>query len=172
MTAPPAEIGFSLGGNLGDRLAFLKAARDALAATPGARLAAQSPVYETEPVGVRPEHRDRWYLNAVVILAGAPAPEFWLRRAAEIETALGRVRGADRYAPRTIDVDLLFCGPVRTASPELTVPHPRWMRRRFVLQPLADIRPGLRLPGAETTVRECLAALPADETVTRFSGTW
>lgn len=173
MNAPaPVEIGFSLGGNLGDRLACLRAARDALAATPGARLAAQSPVYETEPVGVKPEHRNRWYLNAVVILTGAPDPEFWLRRAAEIEAALGRVRGDDRYAPRTIDIDLLFCGAARSARAGLTVPHPRWAQRRFVLRPLADLRPDLRLPGTAATIREQLAALPPGETVTHLAGAW
>ena len=70
------EAGFSLGSNLGDRLGYLRAARDRLAAVPGARLAAQSPVYETEPVGVKPEHRHLKYLNAVVIVAA-----WWLMSA-------------------------------------------------------------------------------------------
>lgn len=173
MNAPLREAGFSLGSNLGDRLANLRAARTALAGTPGARLLASAPVYETEPVGVRPEHRHLKFLNTVVILEAPLDADAWLARIREIETALGRVRTADRYAPRGVDVDLLYCGELTIEEPHLTVPHPKWAERRFVLQPLADVRPNLRLPGCEGVVSEALAALddsPAD--VRRLLETW
>jgi 2-amino-4-hydroxy-6-hydroxymethyldihydropteridine diphosphokinase len=158
-TPSAIESGFSLGSNLGDRLAWLRAARDALAAAPGARILAQSPVYETEPVGVKPEHRGLKYLNAVVIVGGPLAARAWMDEVARIEAALGRVRGPDRYAPRTIDIDLLYCGDAWIDGGGLTVPHPRWSQRRFVVQPLADIRPALRLPGATADVAGILDLL-------------
>ncbi len=167
------EAGFSLGSNLGDRLAFLRSARDALAAVPGVRLAAQSPVYETEPVGVKPEHRALKYLNSVVIVAGTLDARAWLAELARIETALGRVRGPDRYAPRTIDIDLLYCGDEWIDRGGLTVPHPRWAKRRFVVQPLADIRPALRLPGTPGTVADILATLEEPASDLRvFADNW
>jgi len=153
------EAGFSLGSNLGDRLAHLRAARAARAATAGARLLASAPVYETEPVGVRPEYRHLKFLNTVVILEAPLDAAAWLERIHEIEAALGRVRTADRYAPREVDVDLLYCGELAVETRDLTVPHPKWAARRFVVQPLADVRPALRLPGHVGTVREALDAL-------------
>ena len=167
------EAGFCLGSNLGDRLALLREARDRLAATPGATLVAQSPVYETDPVGVRPEYARLKYLNAVVLLAADLDARAWLRRAADIETELGRVRTEDRFAPRTMDVDLLYHGEDRMDDGGLTVPHPRWARRLFVVRPLADVRPDLRMPGDPLTVRERLAALAAaPEKVVLFAASW
>ncbi len=174
MNSPVAiESGFSLGSNLGDRLAWLRVARDALAAAPGARILAQSPVYETEPVGVKPEHRGLKYLNAVVIVGGPFAARAWMDELARIEAALGRVRGPDRYAPRTIDIDLLYCGDAWIDGGGLTVPHPRWSQRRFVVQPLADVRPALRLPGAAASVTEILGCLtePASD-LRMFAREW
>lgn len=167
------EAGFSLGSNLGDRLGYLRAARDRLAAVPGARLAAQSPVYETEPVGVKPEHRHLKYLNAVVIVAADLDAAGWLERLDAIERELGRVRTDDRYAPRTADIDLIYHGDSAVDGGGLVVPHPRWMQRRFVVQPLADVRPALVLPGAGRSVREVLAALTdAPESVGLFAREW
>jgi len=157
----PVEIGFSLGSNLGDRLGYLRAMRDRLRAAAAGALE-QSPVYETAPVGVRPEHQHLSYLNAVVIARGPADPEMWRRCAAAIEDALGRVRTADRYAPRTADVDVLFVGAAERADPQLRLPHPRWLERRFVVQPLADLRPRLRLPGDLRPVADVLAALPPE----------
>lgn len=167
------EVGFCLGSNLGDRLARLRVARDRLAATAGAALLAQSAVYETEPVGVRPEYRHLDYLNAVVILAADLDARQWLERIRAIEAELGRVRTADRYAPRTIDIDLLYRGADCFDDGDLTVPHPRWMERLFVVRPLADVRPDLRLPGAPRSVGEQLAALAgAAEKVRLFAAAW
>lgn len=163
------EIGLSLGSNLGDRLANLRAARDGVCRLPGVALVAQAPVYETEPVGVKPEYAHLKFLNTVLILLSErPAAE--LQRAfAEMEVSLGRVRGADRFAPRGIDIDVLFAGDLWMETDQLTLPHPRWARRRFVVQPLADVRPDLVLPGADRPVREVLAGLPPGEDVAIFA---
>ncbi len=170
--APSTEYGFSLGSNLGDRLAHLAAARDALAALPGLDLVAQSAAYETSPVGVKPEHEDKPFLNSVVILRGTLSVAEVMAALGRIETELGRERGGDRFAPRTVDVDLLYAGDQIIDSGGVTVPHPRWAKRRFVVQPLADLRPDLVLPGAGLPVRALLDTLPPGETATVFAAVW
>lgn len=166
------EIGFSLGSNLGNRLRNLAAARNRLLAYPEARLLAQSAVYETEPVGVRPEYTHLRFLNAVLIINSGLPVEPWLVRLGEVEQALSRVRTADRYAPRTIDIDILYAGNSCIDSGGLVVPHPRWAQRRFVVAPLAEVRPGLILPGAGRTVQSVLASLPPGEACTRLASDW
>jgi 2-amino-4-hydroxy-6-hydroxymethyldihydropteridine diphosphokinase len=86
-----------------------------------------------------------------------------LEKTRSIEIRLGRLRGSERNAPRTIDIDLLYLGEETLDHPELTLPHPRIAERRFVLQPLADIRPELVLPGRQRSVSEMLAHLVTDE---------
>jgi 2-amino-4-hydroxy-6-hydroxymethyldihydropteridine diphosphokinase len=166
--APTAEVGLSLGSNLGDRLACLCRARDAICALSGICLRAQSPVYETEPVGVRPAYRELAYLNAVLILDSDRVPEELAEALHAIESRLGRVRTADRFSPRVIDIDLLYVGDVCSERNDLTLPHPRWAERRFVVQPLADVRPDLILPGSGRRVRNILATLPPHPTVRPF----
>jgi 2-amino-4-hydroxy-6-hydroxymethyldihydropteridine diphosphokinase len=145
---------FALGSNQGDRLAMLQGALDALAATPGLRLVAVSPVYETEPVG-GPEQDD--YLNAVVICEGSQRPRDLLARAQQIEEAAGRVRDV-RWGPRTLDVDLVAVDGVTVDEPDLTVPHPRARERGFVLVPWRDVDPTAELPDAGP-VADLLAGL-------------
>lgn len=164
------EVGLSLGSNMGDRMHYLRAAVDAIACTPNVSIAATSPVYETEPVGVKQQYRDMPYYNAALILETTLPPNAISAIIHAIEDDLGRVRENDRFAPRTIDIDILFAGSTISADPSLTLPHPRWAQRRFVLQPLADIRPNLRIPGSNRTVVEHLAALPlGTETVCRLA---
>lgn len=166
------ETGFSLGSNLGDRLANLRAARQRLAVLPGVRELTAAPIYETEPVGVKPEHRHLAFLNTVVILEGDFSPADWRRLTAQIEDDLGRVRSTDRFAPRTLDIDVLYVGDHCVDASGLTIPHPRWMLRRFVLQPLADVRPHLILPGSDRTVFQTLEHLPPGEAVKKICETW
>lgn len=166
------EFGISLGSNLGDRLAHLRAARAHVAALPGVRETACSPVYETEPVQVRPEHRDKPYLNAVIIVDAPLEPAALAESLHAIEAAMGRVRSADRNAPRPIDLDVLYAGTLTSAEPSLTLPHPRWAERRFVVQPLADVRPALCLPGRRETVAGLLLSLPPHPDVVLFSRSW
>ncbi len=161
-TTENMEVGLSIGGNIGDRLAHLRNAVEAIAKIPGVRLIEVSPVYETEPVGVKPEYRDMAYLNAVVItMSTLPLPNL-SEAIHEIEEKLGRTRTDDRYAPRTIDIDILYAEDTVYTDKNLTLPHPRWTKRRFVLQPLADVRPDLHIPGSNQSVSEHLAALPQD----------
>ncbi len=163
------EIGLSLGSNLGDRLATLRNAVTRIGNLPGIRLVAAAPLYETDPVDTRPEYASLRYLNTVIII-NAPDP-CDLRNLSDnlhaIETALGRVRSSDRNAPRTLDIDVLYAGTLARTDGILDLPHPRWAQRRFVVQPLADVRPALQLPGQTQTVAAILAALPATS-INRF----
>ena len=153
------EFGLGFGSNLGDRARHLRAAAARVLETADARLVAKSSIYETEPVDVRGEHSDKPFLNAVMIIESAVPAHDWLRHLNRIETELGRVRGEDKNAPRLIDIDILYAGGTCVDSGGLTVPHPRWARRRFVLAPLAEVRGDMRLPGQAASVREILDAL-------------
>jgi 2-amino-4-hydroxy-6-hydroxymethyldihydropteridine diphosphokinase len=167
------ETGFSLGSNLGDRLAHLSEARRRILTLPGVRCVAQSPVYETEPVGVKPEYRHLKFLNAVLVVESEQAPAWWLTALRRLEEDMGRNRTEDRYAPRPVDVDILYVGQERIRDPgRLEIPHPRWTIRRFVVQPLADVRPDLVLPGETLTVRERLSRLPDTEKIEKFAEAW
>lgn len=137
----------SLGSNLGDRAAHLRAAVAGL----GAALRVASGVYETPPWG---DEDQPPYLNAVVIVEDPDAgPRDWLDRARALERAAGRVRDPDRrFGPRSLDVDVIgvWTGdgePVLSDDPELTLPHPRAHLRAFVLRPWIDVEPYGRLPG-------------------------
>lgn len=166
------ETGVSLGSNLNDRLAALRAARDRIVALPHTRCVALSPVYETEPVGVKPEYAHLFFLNAVVVCETAMSLREWFFQLRAIEQELGRTRDADRYAPRVIDIDLLYYGAELRSENDLVVPHRQWNTRRFVVQPLADVRPDLVLPGESRTVREILAALPTKPAVKLLTKEW
>jgi 2-amino-4-hydroxy-6-hydroxymethyldihydropteridine diphosphokinase len=166
------ETAFSLGANLGDRLSVLSRAKNRLLEVEGVRLVAASPVYETDPVGVRPEYADLRYLNAVLVVESPLTAGAWLPEVHRIETGLGRVRTEDRFAPRVIDIDILYCGESCVKQGGLVVPHPRWADRRFVVQPLADVRPDLTFPGSRKTVREVLDSLPEGEKVQLFARDW
>lgn len=166
------EFGISLGSNMGLRLRNLRAARRALAAVPGVEVVACSPVYETEPVGVPGVFRRHRFLNAVVIVSGPFAPERLLTALRRIERALGRPARHPKNTPRTIDLDLLYAGRQRRRSRRLTLPHPRWAQRRFVVRPLADVRPQLKLPGCGSTVRAALLPLPKKPKVVLLHRKW
>ena len=153
------ETGVSLGSNLGDRLAHLRRGAAGLAALPGARLLARSRVYETDPMDVPAAYRALPFLNAVVVLDWAGSAHDLLRAAKALEAAEGRRRG-ERNGPRPLDLDLIYADGLRMDEDGLTLPHPRTLERRFVLEPLADVRPELVLPGAGKTVCQALAALP------------
>jgi 2-amino-4-hydroxy-6-hydroxymethyldihydropteridine diphosphokinase len=134
-----------IGSNLGEPERQIAAALEQLAAEEGIELVAVSTLRQTEPVG---------YLDQPNFLNGAaqletelPAGEL-LERLLAIEARLGRVRGeGPRFGPRTIDLDLLLYGDETIDEPGLTVPHPRLAERRFVLEPLAELAPGLEIPG-------------------------
>ena len=133
----------SLGSNLGDRRAYLRAAVDALGRGPKIKLLGVSKVYETAPVEVEDEQPD--YLNCVVELAcGVSAVEL-LRYCEGVEAALGRERKGEK-APRTVDIDVLLFGQEVVEEPEFGIPH-RGVMRAFNLKGLADLDPDLHIPG-------------------------
>ncbi len=129
----------ALGSNLGDRLAYLQRAVDAMADVPGVRVVSVSHVYETAPVGGPPQDA---YLNAVVAIDTDLDPPALLTLAQGVERDAHRVR-AERWGPRTLDVDILVYADLRIDTPELVVPHPRIWERGFVLAPLRDVAPDL-----------------------------
>lgn len=136
-----ARIGISLGSNLGDRLAHLREAVDRLGPVREGGHLLRSPVYETEPVDCPPGSGS--FYNAVVEIESSLAPLELLAFTQSIERALGRPAVRDRNAPRTIDLDLLYCDQLVLDEPDLVLPHPRMRQRAFVVLPLAAIRPDL-----------------------------
>jgi 2-amino-4-hydroxy-6-hydroxymethyldihydropteridine diphosphokinase len=134
----------ALGSNLGDRLAHLQAAVDDLAGAADIRVDALSRVYETAPVGGPPQDP---YLNAVVAVDTDLDPYALLGLAQELERNAHRVR-AERFGPRTLDVDVLLYDDLVLDDPDLVLPHPRMWERGFVLAPLRDVAPQLVDAGA------------------------
>jgi 2-amino-4-hydroxy-6-hydroxymethyldihydropteridine diphosphokinase len=166
------EIGFSLGSNMHNRKRLLMQAKTLLLSAPRTHFVEQSPIYETTPVDVNPEYKDMPYLNSVVILESELPLESWLSYIGKIETNLGRMRTEDRNAPRPIDIDIIYAGDEIIDGGGLEVPHPRWAQRRFVVQPLCDVRPRLVIPETHKPVSEILSALPKDEGLGVFDERW
>jgi 2-amino-4-hydroxy-6-hydroxymethyldihydropteridine diphosphokinase len=132
----------ALGSNLGDRLETLQRAVDLLDARPRIDVVRSSRVYETDPVGP-PQPA---YLNAVIEVRTDLEPDELLKETQAVEDELGRVR-AERWGPRTIDVDVLTFDERTIDEPELVVPHPRMHERGFVLVPLGELETDPMLPG-------------------------
>jgi 2-amino-4-hydroxy-6-hydroxymethyldihydropteridine diphosphokinase len=132
----------ALGSNLGDRLETLQRAVDLLAQREGIEVVRSSRVYETDPVG--PEQPD--YLNAVIEISTTLDPRELLGSALEVEAQLGRVR-AERWGPRTLDVDVLTYDEREIDEPDLELPHPRMHERAFVFVPLGELTADPMLPG-------------------------
>jgi 2-amino-4-hydroxy-6-hydroxymethyldihydropteridine diphosphokinase len=136
-----------LGSNLGDREGTIRAAVAALAQEDGIEVGAVSRLRDTEPVGVGGQPR---FLNGALALDTSLGPRELLERLLAVEQRFGRVRVAGEHGPRTLDLDLLLYGDEEIDEPGLAVPHPRLHERRFVLEPLAELAPGLVLPGRGT----------------------
>ena len=151
------EAVLGLGGNLGEVRANLDRAVDLLCADGQAKLRAQSSDFRTPPWGVEDQPA---FINRCVILETDLAPRALLERALAVEPQLGRDRARERrWGPRAIDIDLLSYGAVVIDEPGLTLPHPRWAQRAFVLVPLAEIAPERVIGGV--AVREALARVDA-----------
>ena len=133
-----------IGSNLGERDVTIREALDLLAADPELEVEAVSEIRETDPIGVVDQPR---FLNAAIRLTTELSPGLLLERLLAVEQQLGRARTGERYGPRTIDLDLLLYGDEIVDEPGLRVPHPRLAERRFVLEPLAELDPGLVVPG-------------------------
>ena len=152
----------SLGSNLGDRAANLRAALAQLDVA--GKLLAVSALYETQPVDVPDQP---WFLNCVAAIETEKTPRELLQLALKVEAAMGRLRMRNK-GPRNIDIDIVLFGYRVVDEPGLKIPHPALQQRRFVLEPLVEIAPEVRHPGLGKTARELLADLPAGQTVRRL----
>jgi 2-amino-4-hydroxy-6-hydroxymethyldihydropteridine diphosphokinase len=165
------RAGLALGSNVGDRLENLRSARRAIAALPGvSRPILVSPIYETAPVDCEAGAENFW--NAVIEIGFKGNPADLLRETKAIEDALGRPPDHPRNVSRTLDIDLLYAGESAFATDALQLPHPRMFTRRFVLEPLAEIRPDLVLPGQTETVRQLLAQTQGSAKVVALPEQW
>jgi len=151
----------SLGSNLGDRQANLRAALDGLVEL--GTVQAVSSFYETEPVGLTAQP---WFLNCAVKLDTEKMPRQLIAGVLNLEREMGRQR-KQKNGPRIIDIDILLFGTSVIEAVGLTVPHPRLHERRFVLEPLAEIAPEVRHPVLKRTVRELRDSLSPGQTVRR-----
>jgi 2-amino-4-hydroxy-6-hydroxymethyldihydropteridine diphosphokinase len=140
--ATEERVFVGLGANLGDARATLERAMGALGALAGTRVVARSRLYRSAPVDAAGPD----FVNAVAELCTALEPEPLLAALQALERQAGRERPYWN-APRTLDLDLLLHGSRRLSTPALTLPHPRLHERAFVLRPLAELAPGLQLPG-------------------------
>ena len=140
------QVYIAVGSNLGEPLEQAHQAITALNAIPGSRVAATSSIYRTRPLGPQDQPD---YLNLVVLLETALEPEALLNFTQKIELDLGRVRKAERWGPRTLDLDIMLFGQRVINTPRLTVPHYGLKEREFMLYPLNDIAPNLIFPDGE-----------------------
>jgi 2-amino-4-hydroxy-6-hydroxymethyldihydropteridine diphosphokinase len=152
----------SLGSNLGDRAANLRAAVAHMDVA--GCLLAVSALYETQPVDVPDQP---WFLNCVAAIATDKTPRELLQLALRVEAVMGRLRMRDKGA-RKIDIDVVLFGDRVVDEPGMKIPHPSMHRRRFVLEPLVEIAPEARHPKLGKTARELLAELPNGQMVRRL----
>jgi 2-amino-4-hydroxy-6-hydroxymethyldihydropteridine diphosphokinase len=153
----------SLGSNIGDRASNLQSAIEKISTL--GEVISQSSLYETEPVEVSGHP---WYLNCAVALKTEKMPKQLMSALLAIEQDMGRRRSQEKM-PRKIDIDILLFGNSVIQSKELTVPHPEMHRRRFVLEPLAEIAAEVRHPVLKRTIGELLNALPAGQAVRKIT---
>lgn len=174
MTSPldAATTYVALGANTGDRLAQLRQAVEHMSAQPALNVMGTSPVYESEAHTLDPDESAPAFLNAVARVRTALEPLDLLHTCQHIEAKVGRTRGASvpRWAPRPLDLDILTMGRHTVDTPQLTLPHPRLGKRRFVLQPWCDLAPNLYVPPPfDATVQQLLNQCSDDAVLRRTS---
>ncbi len=164
-------FGIAIGTNLGDRETNLLRGLALLIERTQPAVIIAGNLYETEPVDCEPGTQA--FLNSVIEIEAACTPQEMHGHLQAIEQVMGRPAVREKNSPRTLDLDLLYAGDYVSDDPVLIVPHPRLHLRRFVLRPLADIRPDLVLPGHTLSIAEHLAALLDDpESVRLIKKAW
>lgn len=158
-----------LGSNLGNRLAFLRGGRDTLINQPEIKLIQTSGVYETEAVGGPPDNP--CFLNAVLQVQTSLDPHQLLEACLAVEDEFGRSRPV-RWAPRTLDIDILFYADQVVCEEHLIIPHPRLQERAFVLAPLLEIAPNLKHPQLDQTITELAAGRAGITELVPLRTTW
>ena len=153
---PLRKVVYSIGSNLGDRLGNLQGAVDALRDTPDVMIVDVSSVYETEALGGPPDSPR--FLNLIVVGESTLDPRTLLDRALAIEDAFGRRRTGERWAPRTLDMDLIMVGNTKRDQDDLKLPHPLAHERGFVLVPWQEVDPTAELPGKGSISKLAAAA--------------
>ena len=146
----------SVGSNLGHKLENCRTGIAALTNSAQVRLIDQSPVYRTEPV----DYQDQdWFVNYAVKIRTGLEPLDLLKLIHSIEHTAGRVRDSIRFGPRTLDLDIILFDDLVLEESNLTIPHPRMHKRRFVLKPICDIDPDINHPVLQQTMRSLLTNL-------------
>ena len=153
-----------IGGNMGNRLANLKAAREAIQARVGT-IAAASALYETAALGLQEQPP---FLNQALQVQTFSKPHALLQALLQVEQSLGRIR-EKKYGPRLIDIDILLYGDLVLDTPDLTIPHPEIQNRRFALTCLADIAAGVVHPLFQKTILQLLHECADPLAVHKFS---
>ena len=156
------HVYLSLGSNVGDRKRNLETAITALGAL--GKVVALSSFYETEPVEFTAQP---WFLNCALVLQTTKMPRQLLRALLDLEGKMGRRRTLKK-GPRTIDIDILLFGDSIVEADGLTIPHPAFHERRFVLEPLAEIAPQVLHPALRKTIQELRDALPPGQVVKKL----
>jgi 2-amino-4-hydroxy-6-hydroxymethyldihydropteridine diphosphokinase len=158
-------IYLGLGSNLGDRMGYFREAIHALDQS-GVAVLRTASVYETTPIGA--PTGSPMFLNTALEARYSASPGQLIQTCLEIERVAGRVR-AEPNAARTLDIDVLLVPDITIRTSQLTLPHPRYAERRFVLVPLNEIAPGLVDPERGVTIRDLLAACPDNSAVTLYA---
>jgi len=159
----PTIAYIGIGSNLGDKSFHCRYSIDQIDTSPGCHVIARSTLFKTEPEGVTGQP---WYVNCIAQIAVTKSPFDLLQGLMNVESAMGRVR-RKRWEPRIIDLDILLFGQEIRESHNLLIPHPLMHKRRFVLQPLAQLAPDLLHPVFKVTIQELLNKLP----IPLYSGT-
>ena len=159
----PSKVWLILGSNVGDRMQNLHLALTELTGLPDTRLEVVSSIYETAPWG---ETDQPWFYNIAIEIGTALEPLELLNSAKLIETRLGR-RPGPKWGPRVIDIDLILWEDRVVTTPDLTIPHPLFTERAFVLIPMNDIAPLCVDPNSGLTMEQLLAMVEGRDSVKR-----
>lgn len=161
-----AIVYLSLGSNLGDRVGYLQQATSLLSANPAVNVVTTSSFYESEPWRMDSEN---WFVNAIIQISTTLSPEELLRECHRVEVLLGRKRDFTKgYVDRTIDIDILFYDDLVMNTEELTIPHPHFHKRAFLMVPMLEIAQDFIHPLFKKTVTELYDELENPEMVVLY----